>query len=243
MKWSHLLIVPTVLALVAPIASGGIFSRKPQPNPAERVPELLKQLQTSTNEDQRSAAAEELRQYDPKSYPEIVSTLIAVLGRDPSTSVRAEAASSLGKIRPISQQAGFALEQAQSNDSSMRVRLATRQALLQYHFNGYRSGKADAPANPGTSPSGNSTSLFRPPLPNGLHPSGLRESTEPPLATPIAVPPSAAPVLRQTAAPVFRPIPANAPRLLPAPRVVNSAIASPNPSPTPIAGPILPPPE
>lgn len=243
MKWSHLLIVPTVLAFVVPAASGGIFSRKPQPNPAERVPELLRQLQTSADEDQRSAAAEELRQYDPKSYPEIVSTLIAVLGRDPSTSVRAEAACSLGKIRPISQQAGFALEQAQANDSSMRVRFATRQALLQYHFNGYRSGKTDTPANPTTSPSGNSTSLFRPPMHNGMHPGGIRESTEPPLATPIAAPSGAAPVLRQTGAPVFRPIPANSPRLAPARRLVDSGIVAPSSAPTTTGGPVLPPPE
>ena len=111
----------TGLATPAP-AGFGLFSRKPKSNPAERVPELLIQLKTSPDESQRVAAAEELRQYDPKAFPEIIPTLTDALGRDASPSVRSNVAESLGKLRPISQKVGYALEQAVANDGSMRVR-------------------------------------------------------------------------------------------------------------------------
>jgi hypothetical protein len=130
-------------ALSTSSSRAGIFSRKPKVNPSERVPELLTELKSSTEESQRSNAAEELRQFDPKSHPEIMSALIGALSKDASPAVRSEAAASLGKLRPISQQAGYALEQAQNNDGSLRVRLAARQALFQYHIVGYRSGKPE----------------------------------------------------------------------------------------------------
>src|SRR5215204_5365035 len=133
MSWSRVLLVPLVVATVAPAAPAGIFSRKPKSNAAARVPELLLQLQSAQDEGQRAGAAEELRQYDAKESPRVVPALIDALGRDASPSVRAEAATTLGKLRPISQQAGYALEQAQNNDAVMRVRMAARQALWQYH--------------------------------------------------------------------------------------------------------------
>jgi hypothetical protein len=73
----------------------------------------------------------------------IVPVLVDVMLTDSKPVVRAEAAQSLGKIRPISQQAGMALEQALANDVSMRVRLQARSSLLQYHWSGYRSARKD----------------------------------------------------------------------------------------------------
>jgi len=186
--------VPLVLASLVTPASAGLFSRKPKTNPAERVPELLLQLKTSPDEAARTAAEEELRQYDPKSYPEIMTGLIDALGRDTSPGVRSEAATSLGKLRPISQQAGYALEQAQNNDASMRVRLMARQALWQYHLIGYRSGKpTESPANGG----GDATAMAPPgpgtpatPTASRQAPRSMpahnyaRETPEPPLALP-----------------------------------------------------------
>src|SRR5205823_5547833 len=109
--------------------------------------------------------------------------------------VRAEAAGSLGKMRPISQQAGYALEQAQNNDGVMRVRLAARQALWQYHLVGYRGGKpaetpaanAGAPPTMVTTPPGPATPAVSPrgqPTSRGgsLTPAMVRETPEPPLA-------------------------------------------------------------
>src|SRR5437764_142734 len=128
MTWSRILLVPLALVcLVESAPAGGIFTRgKPKTNPAERVPELLIQLKTDKDEARRTAAAEELRQYDPKAFPEIMTALADALAKDMGASVRSEAATSLGKLRPVSQQAGYALEQAVGNDASVRVRLAAR---------------------------------------------------------------------------------------------------------------------
>jgi HEAT repeats len=209
MSRSRVLLVPVVLAsLVAP-AQAGIFSRgKPKANPAERVPELLIQLKTDPDESKRAAAAEELRQYDPNAYPEIMTTLMDALAKDMGTSVRSEAATSLGKLRPISQQAGFALEQATANDGSMRVRMAARQALWQYHLVGYRSGKpVEMPARPAepavSAPPGPSTPAAAMARTSKRVATGpFRETPEPPLAEPLPAQP--APTVASTPAPPQR---------------------------------------
>jgi hypothetical protein len=139
-------LIPLVLlpALANPSYAGIFFGKKARkPTPAERVPELLAQIKSDGDESKRAAAAQELRQYDPVQFPMIVPVLVDVLLTDKKPAVRAEAAQSLGKIRPISQQAGMALEQALSNDSSMRVRLQARSSLLQYHWSGYHNTHKD----------------------------------------------------------------------------------------------------
>jgi hypothetical protein len=139
-------LVPLVFlpALAGPSDAGIFFGKKnKKPTPAERVPELLAVVKTDGDESKRAAAAQELRQYDPGQFPMIVPVLVDVLLTDSKPAVRAEAAQSLGKIRPISPQAGQALEQALSNDASMRVRLQARSSLLQYHWSGYRSARKD----------------------------------------------------------------------------------------------------
>src|SRR5262249_51646967 len=113
------------------------------------------------------------RHYDPKAFPEIVPVLVDIGLNDAKTGVRLEAVQSLGKLRPVSQQAGWALEQAVEKDSSMRVRLQARSLLIQYHLSGYRRSK-----NPDM------------PAPNGNH----VKTEEPPLAVPPAEPPPALPV-------------------------------------------------
>ncbi|HZU34649.1 MAG TPA: HEAT repeat domain-containing protein [Gemmataceae bacterium] len=151
----------------AGIIFGGKKTAKP---PAERVPELITLALTSGDENKRSEAVEELRQYDPGQFPQIVPALIEVLTNDKKPAVRAEAAQSLGKLRPISQQAGQALEQALSKDPSVRVRLQARSSLLQYHWAGYRNdGKPANVALPQTK---------EPPL-------AVPSTKEPPLLSPI----------------------------------------------------------
>jgi hypothetical protein len=222
-------IAAVALSVAASDATAGIFSRKPKANPVERVPELVSQLKSSNDESLRSSAAEELREYDPKSHPEILPTLIGVLNQDTSASVRAEAAASLGKLRPISQQAGYALEQAQVNDGSIRVRLAARQALFQYHFVGYRGGKPDDNKDSMQTVSGQSPPTGLPGLVKSpqtptrtiMTPQGpFRETAEPPLADPPVI------VKRKTpATAVARPkgeapaqlVPAQPPKLAPLP--------------------------
>lgn len=225
-------IAAVMLATATSPAAAGIFSRKPKANPVERVPELVTQLKSSTDESIRSSAAEELRQYDPKSHPEMLSTLIGALSQDASASVRAEAASTLGKLRPISQQAGYALEQAQVNDGSMRVRLAARQALFQYHFVGYRGGKPDenkdntqpVSGSAGTnSQSGLQGLVKTPQTPTRtiMTPQGpIRETAEPPLADPPVIvkrPTPATAVARPKGEAPVQLAPAQTPKLVPVP--------------------------
>lgn len=175
--------VALAVGLSAPAEAGiGIFSRKPKVDPAEQVPTLIMQLKTDKDEGKRSVAAEELRQYDPKAFPEIMTVLSDALLKDSSTAVRAEAASSIAKLRPINQQAGYALEQAAANDPSLRVRMAARQSLWQYNLLGYRSsGKAPDVANQ-TPPPAVAPAPTRPAV-TARSPRGLPgETREPPLA-------------------------------------------------------------
>ena len=107
MKCRFLLTLVLLPSLAAPSPAGIIFGgKKGSKSPAERVPELINIALTNGDENKRSEAVEELRQYDPGQFPQIVPALIEVLANDKKPGVRAEAAQSLGKIRPVSQQAG-----------------------------------------------------------------------------------------------------------------------------------------
>jgi len=146
-SWLILMLVGA--AMLAPPARAGIFSKHNKVNPADRVPTLIATLRADQDERKRASAAEELRQYDPNMFPEIIPTLADIALRDPKSSVRLEAIQSLAKLRPVSQRAGGALEQA-THDESVRVRLQARTLLWQYHLAGYRGGKTpdiSAPAN------------------------------------------------------------------------------------------------
>jgi hypothetical protein len=153
MRGFRFLCVCLVLAALPPCAQARFFFKKqPKPNPAERVPELIVTLKTEQDEHKRAAAATELRQYDPKAFPEIVPILIDVLKSDPKTSVRLEAASSLSNIRPVSQEAGMALEYAAAKDPALRVRVQAKTSLFSYRLHGYHSPKK----NPANKPNGDS---------------------------------------------------------------------------------------
>jgi hypothetical protein len=200
MKCRLFLILVLLPTLTAPASAGVFFGKKKKPNPGDRVPELLVTVKTDGDENKRARAAEELRQFDAAGHPEVVPILIDVLLNDKKPAVRAEAAQSLGKLRPVSQEAGQALEQALAKDPSMRVRLQARSALLQYHWSGYRSAsKKDAP----------------PPF----------ESKEPPLAEagPQLAPASMAPApARLTPQPAPAPTPVPVPALAPPPALTPS---------------------
>src|SRR5262245_9144760 len=148
MNGRHFLFVCLSLVLTAAPAASlpPLFGKKKAtaPDPSQRVPELLGIVKSDKDEHNRAQAAGELRRFDAKQYPDIVPTLIEALMNDPKPSVRAEAAQSLGRLRPISLAAGQALEQALARDTSMRVRLQARSALLQYQWSGYRSLKKGA---------------------------------------------------------------------------------------------------
>jgi hypothetical protein len=178
-RYGWLLVPVLALAWGPPASAGILFFRKAKPNPAERVPELLKIVKEESDEKKRAAAVEELQQFDTKSFPQIVTTLIEVLQRDAGWTVRLAAAETLGKIRPVDQQIGFALEQALAHDKTMRVRMAARTSLWQYYIHGYRPAKTPEGGDQSGEPP-----LARPAgAPQGAPPPG-RESAEPPLAVP-----------------------------------------------------------
>jgi len=174
MRYHWLLALLLVLLFVPPSQAGILFGRKKdRPDPKQRVPELVIALKTDKDADKRAKAAEELREYDPAVFPQIVPALIEALSSDAVAGVRIEAAFTLSKLRPVTQNVGEALEQAVAKDPSMRVRLQARSALLQYHWAGYRGKKTDVPPL---------NTTREPPLAD-KGPPAIKTTQEPPLST------------------------------------------------------------
>jgi hypothetical protein len=197
----RLLLALLGLGLAVP-AYAGPFRRNPKPDPAVQVPALLETLKNDKDERARARAAAALDEFDAKAFPDILPALSAALATDPSASVREDAAVAIGKIRPITPQAGYALEQALATDKSMAVRLRVRTALFQYRILGYFGGSRDLtaqssepPLAAGT-PTGPGSTILRPtPTPAPFSPTQLvptpapvgpkptpAQSTEPPVA-------------------------------------------------------------
>ena len=174
---NRLLLVPVVALAVAAPSQAGLFRKSAKPDPAVHVPALIETLKSDKDEKARAAAAADLDEYDAKAFPDILPALMDALASDPSNSVRSRAAESIGKIRPITAAAGYALERAASDDKNFGVRMSARTALLKYKVLGHM---------PGTKIEG-----------------GLAQSAEPPLASGPAIKDLAGgTVLRPTPAPV-----------------------------------------
>jgi HEAT repeats len=206
---SFLLALGFVAALAVPASAGILFGRHAKPSPAERVSQLLLTVRTDSSDSKRASAAKELREFDPNAFPEIVPVLIEVLKHDQKAAVRAEAAQTLGKLRPISQEAGTALEEATS-DPSWRVRWQARPALRAYRSNGYRGPTMVEETAPAT---GQQSTSFAPPAPSVkrgfLSPAGKtgptfvpNETPPPPLADPLPITPASKPVPKNISTPV-----------------------------------------
>jgi hypothetical protein len=152
MKWRVFLTLLLAAAMAGP-APAGIFGKKPsKPSPTERVPELLGILKSDGDENKRLEAAQELRQYDPLAFPQIVPSLIAALQTDAKPSVRSEAAQTLGQVRPVLPAVRPALELARDKDSSMRVRFQARSSLLGIRWTTSWHGNPTEPASQGKEP-------------------------------------------------------------------------------------------
>jgi len=253
-------LIPAALAalVLAPPSHAGLFKKSAKPDPATHVPALIETLKSDKEERARSAAAGELDEYDAKAFPDILPALMEALTADPSTSVRSKAAESIGKVRPITAAAGYALERAAADDKSLSVKVAAKMALVKYRLLGHM---------PGTKVEGALVQSAEPPLAAGPTVKGtpggtvLRPTPVPvPVAGPVAIPavavpptdlppesPSATkPVDPQTGEPPLaepgKPVLTNTPKA-PAPVIViPSAPALPAPQPLPTAvGPALPP--
>jgi hypothetical protein len=216
MKRCLLLVPLLVLSSVGPAPAGIFFKKRPRVKPEERVPQLILTVRTDGDEGKRADAAEELRRYDPLAFPQIVPVLIEVLQRDKRSSVRAEAAQSLGRIRPISQEAGRALERAIEMDPSLRVRLQARSQLIQYHWAGYRRSK-DEPPGPQTDEPPLAPEIAPPA--GGNRPASMpRGPFPPPIRTrPQPAPGSSVPLPRLRPVPPMPPQEGEGPRLGPPP--------------------------
>jgi hypothetical protein len=127
------------LAIAAP-SQAGLFKKSAKPDPATHVPALIEILKTDKDERARASAAGELDEYDAKAFPEILPALMEALTGDASTSVRSKAAEAIGKVRPISSAAGYALERAASEDKSFSVRVSAKAALMKYRVLGHMPG-------------------------------------------------------------------------------------------------------
>jgi hypothetical protein len=183
-----------------------LFGKRAKVNAKERVPELLGKVKAEKDERQRVAAAAELRQYDGNVFPEIAFVLIDVLQNDGATNVRLEAAVSLARLRPSTQEVSQALHQAASKDTSLRVRMQARTSLMFYHVSASTrkvepqgpilpSAPTPIPSPPTTVTPAQGTVVLPPlnlprPLPTGpSQPAPIPTQTiEPPLLQP--VPPS-----------------------------------------------------
>ncbi|MCS6851052.1 MAG: HEAT repeat domain-containing protein [Gemmataceae bacterium] len=145
-----ILVVVVHAMVVLPAWAGIFFNKKPKTDPAQRVQELIVIVKTDASDKRREEAARELRNFDGKSHPEVTAILIDVLMNDCKANVRAEAAESLGKLRPVTPEAGWALQQAAANDPSLKVRWQARTALIQCQLSGLKMPKVDGPALPAT---------------------------------------------------------------------------------------------
>lgn len=155
LKQRWILVVLVAVGLVGPTWAGPFsFLRRnkqnqPAPMPAQqRVAELITTLKTDQDGGRRTAAAEELRDQDPRMNPELIPVLIEAAQRDAKPEVRLAAVQSLGKFRPVSADVGRVIEQVVNSDSSMRVRMSARSTLWQYQLAGYRGGNAAAGQGP-----------------------------------------------------------------------------------------------
>ena len=204
MKRRVALVLLLTPVLTSPAFAGIFFNntKKPdKPNPADRVPELIKIVQTDGDEDKRVSAVAELREYDTAQFPDMTQALIDALLNDKKPAVRAEAAVSLGKIRPLSDPVGLALEQSLAKDSSMRVRLQARSVLLQYRWSGWKEPPPKKDETPTARP--------KDPPPN--------QSKEPPLAPTLPSPPRTTPAPAPISPPPAAPAPVTRPTYQPRP--------------------------
>ena len=90
MRRHSLWIVPLLLAIIVPQGQAGIFKRPNKPDPVEHVPALINTLKTDPDDKKRANAAEELHEYDSRSFPDIMPALTEALHNDRSSSVRLE---------------------------------------------------------------------------------------------------------------------------------------------------------
>lgn len=151
----------------------GLFKRrKPnesqtpaKPDPSLKVKQLVATVQSDIDVDRRKSAIVELRTHDPRTNPDIISSLINTLHKDPSPDARALAAETIGGYRSVFTTAANALESAELNDPDKTVRAAAKSALWQYGLNGYRVAAPTATPSSVEPPLAKPTASAKPTVP------------------------------------------------------------------------------
>jgi hypothetical protein len=216
-----------------------------------KAAQLVETLRNDPDVAKRKAAAAELRDLDPRTNPEVVPGLTASLLRDPSPAVRIEAVEALGKMKPVTEPAGLAMEEAAKTDPDPKVQEALGKALWQYHLNGYRTPQSGQPlaTMTGGTGKGDGKSTTRPSFKFGDSFQPIKNTVgrilpplltpEPPLAPPLPTLPGTPPAPTVKPAPPLEPqgVPAGLPKGSPQP--MPSALP-PTVPPPPAAGPALP---
>lgn len=237
----------------------GLFKRKPKEETpsAASTAQFVATLASDPDEAKRLSAAAGLAVADPRTDANVIPALISSLQRDPSPSVRSQAAEVIGKLKPVYQHAGLALQTAAQADPAESVRDAAKAALWQYHLAGYRAPQAiggssslqtaEPPlANPRSTPPGTVTQTLPTP-PVGVSNESFRpismgmgkgttfqQTIEPPLAVksvPVPAPVPTPPIPAPVASPV--PVPAPAPAGLPTPAIPGLPAFTPTTPPLP----------
>ncbi|MFO0965351.1 MAG: HEAT repeat domain-containing protein [Gemmataceae bacterium] len=189
MTYHRLLLLVVIWPICAMPVQAQLFRKKPAPPPApQRVPELIYILKTEPNDHKRAEAVEELTKFDSKVYGEIVTVLAETALKDKSVAVRFDAVSSLGSIRPVTQEAGRALEQAAADDANLRVRVHARTTLWKYQLAGYSSRTTAVAGRDGKKRTTEEPPLLLPPtdvppMAVGVSP-GAAKSADPPRPLP-----------------------------------------------------------
>lgn len=144
-RWILFTLAATVaFSLSAPNAQAidfglGLFKRKSKTETPNQTGQLIATLANDPDVNNRKQAAAAMKNLDPRGNAEVIPALIRALQKDPAPEVRSLAAESIGRLKPVYQPAGLALEAAQGSDPAESVREAAKSALWQYHLNGYRA--------------------------------------------------------------------------------------------------------
>lgn len=198
------LVLGSLPAAAPAVEMPALFGRK-RPD-TTRVRFLAELLRTETDEKKCKAAVAELADADPRAHPDVIPALIAAMKKDAAT-VRAAAAEVIGKFKTTFPLAGSALEKAAETDPDPAVRSAAKQALWDYHLNGYRSTKGVETA---------STQTAEPPIAAPLRPRAARAVAPMPAVVRTAVatvPASSLPSVTSVPVVAQRVIPAGGPRV------------------------------
>jgi hypothetical protein len=223
-----LLFITFTLAWLAP-AEAQLFNRKPKTPAPQRVGELIVQAKSDQDERKRAAAAAELRDFDGRAHPEIVPVLVDIARTDSKASVRLEAISSLARVRPISQDAGQALEWAATHDESWKVRFQAKSSLTRYQWAGYGNNRKESPTpNINLPPSTQEPPVINSRVPSTNPPPIVRTTPKTPAAAPSSAPQAQPPVVVTTIKPKQAPAAtASKPNLAPTPPPI--IVESPSP--------------